>query len=177
MKIYTKTGDRGETSLFGGIRISKSSLQVEAYGSVDELTSFIGLVIAKLKNEKEKVFLSKIQKELYQIMASLSGADNDLKNLKISVLEFEKKIDALDRKLPKLNRFILPQGTELSGWFHILRTVCRRTERNTVKLLGKKILKSYHPKVLKSIIQYLNRLSDLFFMLARWYGKGEEIST
>lgn len=166
MPIYTKTGDKGKTSLFGGKRIGKSHPQVESYGTVDELTSFIGLISSKLKNKKDRLFLIEIQMDLWKIMAVLSGTKKDLSNLSKRVLVFEKRIDGLEKKLPKLRRFILPGGTELSSWFHVLRVICRRTERSVVRLNKESI-----------IIQYLNRLSDLFFVMARWYGKGKEINT
>ena len=174
MSIYTKTGDKGETSLFGGVRVSKSSPQVEAYGLVDELTSFIGLVVLKIKEKKTKRFLTKIQQNLYQIMGFLSGTPTELKNLKNGIAEFEKKIDEMDKKLPKLNRFILPQGTEISSWFHIIRTSCRKAERNIVAFFNSQ--SEIRNKQLL-IIRYINRLSDLFFMFARWYNKDQEIKT
>ena len=173
MSIYTRTGDKGKTSLFAGKRISKSSLQVEAYGSVDELSSYIGLVNSKLKSQKSKFFLFQIQKDLYKIMAHLSGAKIDLRFLDSRIKTFEKKIDAIEKKLPKLTRFILPGGTEISAWYHILRVVCRRAERNVIRY-SETLTTNYQ---LLTTIRYLNRLSDLFFMLARWYGKGKEILT
>ena len=173
MSIYTRTGDKGTTSLFGGKRVSKSNLQVEAYGSVDELTSYIGLVNSKYKSQKSKFFLVEIQKDLYKIMAYLSGAKTDLKFLDRRVNDFEKQIDKLDKKLPKLTRFILPGGNQLSAWFHILRAVCRRAERNVIRY-SETLTTNYQ---LLTTIRYLNRLSDLFFTLARWYGKGKEILT
>src|SRR3990167_3479566 len=103
MPIYTKTGDKGTTALFGGKRVSKADLQVEAYGSVDELTSYIGLV------------------------------NSNIKYLDGRVKDFENKIDEIDKKLPKLTKFILPGGSELSSWFHVLRTVCRRSERSVIR--------------------------------------------
>lgn len=177
MSIYTKTGDRGKTSLYGGKRVSKFSRQVEAYGSVDELTSFIGLVIARLKNKKEKFYLTNIQKELYQIMASLSGAPTDLKYLESSVLDFEKRIDSIERNLPKLTRFILPQGTELSSWFHVLRVTCRKVERNLIGFFNSQLAKPVINNKKLIIVKYLNRLSDLFFTFARWFGRDKEITT
>lgn len=164
MSIYTKTGDDGTTALYGGKRLLKSDLQVEVYGSVDELTSFIGLVKDKTKDKKDKVFLINIQKDLYQIMAFLSGAKLDLKSLEEKILTFENKIDELEKKLPKLNRFILPGGTEISSWFQILRVICRKTERNVIRFNNNII-----------IVKYLNRLSDLLFVMARNYGKSKEI--
>ncbi len=165
MSIYTKTGDDGTTAIYGGKRLLKSDLQVEAYGSIDELTSFIGLVLNKIINRKDKLFLISLQKDLYQIMAVLSGANIDLKFLfGEKVLTFENKIDELEKKLPRLNKFILPGGTETSSWFHILRIICRRAERNVVRFNNNII-----------IIKYLNRLSDLLFVMARTYGKNKEI--
>jgi len=165
MSIYTKTGDDGTTAIYGGKRLLKSDLQVEAYGSIDELTSFIGLVLNKLINRKDKLFLISLQKDLYQIMAVLSGANIDSKFLfGEKALTFENKIDELEKKLPRLNKFILPGGTEISSWFHILRVICRRAERNVVRFNNNVI-----------IVKYLNRLSDLLFVMARNYGKNKEI--
>jgi cob(I)alamin adenosyltransferase len=163
MAIYTRTGDDGTTATYGGIRKSKSGPLFYAIGALDELTSFIGLVIGKINNEKDKLFLSDIQKNLYLIMASLSGSKKNLNYLTEEVKIFEKKIDEMELSLPKLNKFILPQGSELSSWFHILRTTCRRAERNIIKLEIRNLK--------LEIIRYLNRLSDLFFVMARFYNK------
>lgn len=173
MTIYTRTGDRGETSLYGGKRTSKANYQVEAYGSIDELTSFIGLLNSKVKGKKSKLFLAEIQKDLYQIMSHLSGSNVTVNYLNKRVKEFEKQIDQMDKKLPKLTRFILPGGNELSAWFHILRTVCRRSERNVVKFSEKPTTDNR----LLTTVKYLNRLSDLFFTLARFYNKGKDFLT
>jgi len=164
MAIYTKTGDDGTTALYGGKRISKANYQVETYGLIDELTSFIGLTATKVNNKKNKQLLINIQKDLYKIMGFLSGAKTDLLFLENQVLTFEKTIDEIERKLPKLNKFILPGGNELSSWFHILRVICRRAERNVVRFDNNII-----------IVKYLNRLSDLLFVMARTYGKNKEI--
>jgi len=169
MSIYTKTGDQGTTSLYGGKKLLKSDLQVEAYGSVDELSSLIGLVISK--NKKTKKFLTEVQKDLYQIMGSLGGAKVDLVFIEKRVLYFEKEIDQLTEKLPQISSFILPQGSELSCWFHILRTVCRKTERSIIKYYSEyKILNTEY-----KTIQYFNRLSDLFFILSRHYNNQKEV--
>jgi len=167
MSIVTKTGDTGETSLFGGKRVKKSDPLIGVIGTVDELNSFIGLVLIKVIDH-EKDFLILIQKDLYQMMAFFSGAKVDLLFLKERVKTIEEKIFNLEKKLPPLNKFIIPTGTELSSWFHILRVICRRTERKVVSLENKKYL---------LIISYLNRLSDLFFTLARFYNKGKEVVT
>ena len=167
MPIYTRTGDDGTTATYGGIRRSKSDLLFYAIGAIDELTSFIGLVIGKLNNEKDKLFLSKVQENLYLIMANLSGGKKNLDNLNEEVKIIEKKIDEMELTLPKINKFILPQGTELSSWFHVIRTICRRAERNIVKLFDNNgAMKQYN-----NITRYLNRLSDLFFVMARFYNK------
>lgn len=173
MPIYTKTGDRGTTAVFGGKRISKADLQIETYGTLDELSSFIGLVNSKSVIRNQKLSLSEIQKDLYKIMAHLAGAKMDLGFLAVRVEEFEKQIDETDEKLTKLTKFILPGGSELSSWFHILRTSCRKAERNVVHFF------SYNRTIQQTnnlvILQYLNRLSDLFFTLARYYNKGKDL--
>jgi cob(I)alamin adenosyltransferase len=164
MSIYTRTGDDGTTATYGGIRKPKSDLLFYAIGTVDELTSFIGLVINKLKRKDDRLFLTQIQKDLYLVMAVLAGGKKDLSHLAQEVKKIEEKIDKLESDLPKLNKFILPQGSELSSWFHVLRSVCRRAERNVVKFKNNLV-----------IVKYLNRLSDLFFVIARTYGKNKEI--
>jgi cob(I)alamin adenosyltransferase len=163
MTIYTRAGDKGMTSLYRGKRVSKSDIQIDAYGSVDELTSFIGLVASKVKNKQDKQSLIEMQKDFHQIMAVLSGANINLGYLTKKILGFEKTIDAIEKSLPKLRKFILPGGTEMSAWFHILRVICRRAERNVVRFNND-----------EQIVKYLNRLSDLFFTMARKYGKNQE---
>lgn len=174
MTIYTRTGDNGKTSLYGGKRVLKSDLQVEAYGTVDELTSFIGLICSKIKKKQDKDFLLEIQKNLYLMMAYLSGKDIDLSFLEKKVKEFENKIDQLDKKLSRLNRFIISGGREISSWFHILRTVCRRAERETIKYFT---TTNQQPATSNQqlITKYLNRLSDLFFVFARFYNRRKEV--
>lgn len=164
MKIYTKTGDDGTTSLFGGKRLPKSSPQVSAYGAVDELSSFIGLLIEKVSSS-DKQFLTGIQNGLYIIMSLLSGAPVKNNSLERDVKEIEQKIDIIEQELPELNGFILPQGSETSSLAHITRTVCRRAEREVIKT-----------KCSSQIIQYFNRLSDFFFVLARFYNKKEVLA-
>jgi cob(I)alamin adenosyltransferase len=181
MPIYTRSGDDGTTTTYGGTRKFKSDPLFYAIGAIDELTSFIGLTAVKITKNKDKDFFTNIQKNLYKIMAYLSGAKVSLDFLNNEVLIFEKKIEELDKKLPKLNRFILPGGTEISSWFHIIRAICRRAERNVVKLLdNNKTMRSAFAeasadKQCNNMIRYLNRLSDLFFVMARIYGKNKEI--
>lgn len=174
MKLYTKAGDKGKTSFCGGRRLPKSDLQVEACGNIDELTSFIGLVASKIKDKKNKERLTLIQKDLYQIMAFLSGAKMNLGFLETRVKNFEKTIDKEAEKLPKTSRFILISGSAIFCWFHVLRTICRRAERTVVKFLLENniTIKQYNNK---TIIQYFNRLSDLFFILARCYNTKKEV--
>lgn len=174
MPIYTKTGDRGETSLFGGKRLSKADIQIEAYGTIDELTSFLGMVIVKTDEKKDKEFFTVIQKDLYQIMGVLAGANSPIESLSERITLFEQTIDIVEEKLPKLHRFILPGGTESAAWFHIVRTICRRAERNLVALQA---TKKINEQTMMLNIQYLNRLSDLLFTYARWYNKEHEILT
>ncbi len=171
MPIYTRTGDDGNTSLYGGKRISKADCQIETYGSIDELTSYIGLVAVKLKSKKETNFLIEIQKDLYQIMSFLSGAKTDLSALEEKVIKFENRIDLIEEKLPKLNKFIIPGGNEISSLFQILRVLCRTAERKNIDFFNKTVMNNQQ----LTIIKYLNRLSDLFFDLARQYGKNKEI--
>jgi len=174
MKIYTKKGDNGSTTLFGGIKVSKDDERVDAYGHIDELTSYIGLIISKLNNDNnnyEKQSYSKanilnilhtIQKDLFLIMSSLASAPVSLSSLYENLQTIEKEIDIISEKLPELKNFILPNGTEISCLFHIARTVCRRSERSMVKISSEKEL------------PYINRLSDLLFVLARFCNENDE---
>ena len=170
MSIYTRTGDSGTTGLYGGKRISKADCQIETYGSIDELTSYIGLVTVKLKND-DAGFLVEIQRDLYKIMGFLSGAKTELSSLGKKVTEFEKKIDLIEEKLPELNKFIIPGGNEISSLFQILRVLCRKAERRNIDFFNKRNIGDNE----LLIIKYLNRLSGLFFDLARKYGKDNEV--
>ncbi len=161
-KIYTKTGDAGTTALFGGKRVKKSDDAVEAYGSVDELSSVIGFLVAKSERASDRELLTKIQENLYQIMAVLSGYKNPLDTLPAEVSAIEKAIDDMEAQLPKLTQFILPQGGESSSFAHIARTVCRRAERRVVELY-----EQAPSEAVSRSMQYLNRLSDFFFVFAR----------
>jgi len=165
MKIYTKTGDSGETALIGGKRVLKSDKRIEAYGTVDELIAFIGLLrdqplLAKISND-----LVKIQDKL-MICASILAADCDdcKKNIPEirdeDVYFLEGKIDEMTSKLPPLNSFILPGGHQAVSLCHVIRTVCRRAERRIIELQGTNL-------VPEMIIRFVNRLSDYFFVLSR----------
>ena len=168
MKIYTKTGDRGETGLFGGERVSKNSLRIEAYGTIDELNSFVGLAIIEVSDKSVKDLLQKIQNWLFSIGADLATPDNEkTKKLKVFrtpeeyYLYIEKEIDKYEGKLDELRNFILPGGTKGAALLHICRTITRRAERMVVAL-------NSTVKIGNNIIIFLNRLSDLFFVLARF---------
>jgi cob(I)alamin adenosyltransferase len=161
MRIYTKTGDKGETSLFGGKRVLKCEELVDAYGSIDELNSWVGLVVSSLKQTEKKEFLQKIQADLFTIGGSLAGWETKLSYLPTRVTEMEVEIDAMESTLPELKNFILPGGTEEASLVHLARSICRRVERQVVGLKQKQ-------EVDERIITYLNRLSDLFFVLARF---------
>ena len=158
-KIYTKHGDKGETSLGSGQRVSKSSLRVRAYGSVDELNSYIGLLLTYLDdNLCESKVLNNIQNTLFNIGALLANPNSSLVAIDVSFLE--DYIDQVQDMLPALHSFILPGGTRSAALAHVCRTVCRRAECNIVSL-------SQHETVDSSILIFMNRLSDLFFVMAR----------
>ncbi len=167
MKIYTKSGDAGQTSLVGGKKVSKATLKIDAYGTVDELNSFIGLVKAHyIFEDEEATRLNRIQHILFNIgsiLATESGKVNSfIPHLEEKdILFLEIGIDAMDSKLKPLQFFILPAGTSLIAYCHVCRTVCRRAERLVVAL-------GEEEKVDVLVQKYLNRLSDYFFTLARY---------
>lgn len=163
IRIYTRTGDQGQTSLYGGQRVFKSHPRVAAFGTVDELNSHLGYLITFLDKDHEiKNLLTSIQSDLFAIGSSLAGKSLSSHFLLSRTKEMEKLIDELDIKLPPLNNFILPSGSGQSCLSHIARTVCRRAERHVVSLTKEE------GKVDKKIISYLNRLSDLLFVIARY---------
>jgi cob(I)alamin adenosyltransferase len=161
MKIYTKTGDLGKTSLYGGKRVLKNDIRVETYGTIDELNSLVGIAVLKNKDERIRNFLISVQKDLFIIGSFLAGSNVELDILSLRIGEMEKLIDSLDGKLPKLGNFILPGGMEGAAFLFLLRAVTRRAERNVVML-------SIEEMVVNSVIVYLNRLSDLLFVFARY---------
>lgn len=164
MPIYTRTGDDGTTSLYGGKRVLKCEELVNMYGSIDELNSWMGLITLKVKHEK--LFLQTIQSDLFTIGGTLAGWQGNLTPLKLRIGEMEKYIDRMDGQLPRRTNFILPGGSELAAQIHIARSICRRVERQTVALSKKQ-------KINPVIIRYLNRLSDLLFVLARFINSEE----
>ncbi|HEX6223813.1 MAG TPA: cob(I)yrinic acid a,c-diamide adenosyltransferase [Chryseolinea sp.] len=165
MKIYTKTGDQGTTALFGGKRVSKSDLRIDAYGTVDELNSFIGLVRDQEVNQKRKDELIQIQNTLFIIGAVLATEPGNVK-VKVPALSegqihfLEKEIDVMEAELQPLRSFILPGGHTSISLCHVARTVCRRAERISTALHEQE-------QVDKLVLKYLNRLSDYLFVLSR----------
>jgi cob(I)alamin adenosyltransferase len=166
VKIYTKTGDSGQTSLYGGKRVLKSDVQVEAYGSVDELNSSLGVLISHLeKTNPYSSFFISIQSDLFTIGSVLAGNTLDMKGVVNRVSEMENLIDTLEKELPPLNHFILPQGSPVCTFAHLARAVCRRSERAVVWLFQN------NKESDRRIVMYLNRLSDLLFVYARLCNK------
>ncbi len=165
MKIYTKMGDKGETGLFGGKRISKDADRIEAYGTVDELNAMIGVMRSFRLPKAVEGILAEIQRNLFVVGAELaSPGEKALQAEKISaehISSLEQSIDKFEATLPKLSSFILPEGTSAAAHFHFARTVCRRAERRVIHL-------SKSENVGEQIIIYFNRLSDLLFVLARY---------
>ncbi|BDH60581.1 ATP--cob(I)alamin adenosyltransferase [Lysinibacillus sp. PLM2] len=165
MKLYTKTGDKGKTSLMGG-RVNKDDLRVEAYGTIDELNSFIGKAMTELDVNLFKDILEDletIQHELFDCGGDLANVmkERKYKLQEASIEVLEKRIDSLTEEVPPLKRFILPGGTQAAATLHIARTVCRRAERRVVTLMNA-------VEDVPSVVQkYLNRLSDYFFAVAR----------
>ncbi|REJ70116.1 MAG: cob(I)yrinic acid a,c-diamide adenosyltransferase [Planctomycetota bacterium] len=167
MKIYTKTGDAGQTALLGGPRVSKDSLRVEVYGTVDELNSVLGLVRASDPPAAVERVLEGLQHRLFKLgaeLATASGAKTspDMQIERDDVKAIEADIDRLEEDLEPLREFILPGGTAVAAQIHIARNVCRRAERRLVTLA-----KQSDEEVRNVLIEYLNRLSDLLFVLAR----------
>ncbi|MEZ4884532.1 MAG: cob(I)yrinic acid a,c-diamide adenosyltransferase [Chitinophagales bacterium] len=168
MKIYTKTGDDGTTMLFGGGRVPKHHLRIEAYGTVDELNSYIGLVRDQAISEHHRQILKQIQDALFTIGANLATnpEKNKVKTPDITeedIALLEREMDAMDEVLPALKNFILPGGHTTVSFCHLARCVCRRSERLCVAL-------AEQSPVAAILVQYLNRLSDYLFVLARKIG-------
>ena len=168
-KIYTKQGDKGQTSLLGGSKVPKFHERIEAYGTLDELNSFIGLVRDYSEDEKTRDFLKTIQDDVFAIESHLAAETEEVMSYLPEVTgehihAMEQEIDRMESTLPTLKNFILPGGHPAVSYCHIARTVCRRAERTTIRL-GERI------QLDEIIIQYLNRLSDYFFVLARYLGK------
>ena len=165
MKIYTKTGDKGETSLIGGTRVPKYHIRIETYGTVDELNSYMGLISCQAIDVHYQQVLKEIQDRLFTIGASLA-ADPERSKMKIpdlladDIILLETEMDAMNEILPELKHFVLPGGNTTVSYCHLARCVCRRAERLTVHLAETSFVDS-------NITIYLNRLSDYLFVLAR----------
>jgi len=175
MKIYTRTGDKGETSLIGGTRVPKFHLRIECYGTVDELNSYVGMIQCQEIDTLSKGMLKEIQDRLFTIGSSLA-ADPEKSKMKIpdlylsDVALLEKEIDRMNDVLPELKNFILPGGNTVVSFCHIARCICRRAERLTVHLAAESFVDDL-------VTVYLNRLSDYLFVLGRKLGldtKAEE---
>jgi cob(I)alamin adenosyltransferase len=176
MKIYTKKGDKGETSLLGGTRVKKSHIRIESYGTVDELNSWIGLIRDQAIDKNSKDILVHIQDRLFTIGSHLAS-DPAKKGIKIpdikeeDITTLEKEMDKINETLPEMKSFVLPGGHTTVSYCHIARCVCRRAERCAVNLSGEE-------QVEDIVIKYLNRLSDYLFVLSRKLSydlKAEEI--
>lgn len=166
MKIYTRSGDKGQTSLLGGTRVPKDSLRIEAYGTVDELNSHIGLLRDHLQGDRDELLVP-IQEMLFSLGSRLaSGTEEQAEKFKVphitdaDITAMEKEMDRLDAELPEMRNFILPGGHLAASQAHVCRTVCRRAERLVVHLAGQEPV----PEI---VVRYLNRLSDLLFVLSR----------
>ena len=176
MKIYTKTGDKGTTALFGGTRVPKHHIRIESYGTVDELNSHIGLIRDQDTGEHTKKILSRIQDRLFTIGSTLA-TDPDKQKLKSGkdrltipkisaedIYLLEKEIDKMNEELPEMTHFVLPGGHQSVSFCHIARCVCRRAERLATALYE---IEAFD----EAVLQYLNRLSDYLFVLARMLSK------
>ncbi len=164
MRIYTRTGDTGETGLIGGARVPKDDLRVEAYGNVDELNATLGLTRCFIEHEDLNALMERIQRQLFDMGAELASPPERAHQFatlsEADVQALEQAIDQLEAELEPLRQFILPGGTPAAAALHLARTVCRRAERRVVTL-------HRHSTVRPVVIQYLNRLSDLLFVMAR----------
>ncbi|MHA2100415.1 MAG: cob(I)yrinic acid a,c-diamide adenosyltransferase [Candidatus Kariarchaeaceae archaeon] len=160
MKIYTGKGDEGKTSILGPERLYKDDIRIDAYGTIDELNSILGILITKVEDIIQP-HLIKIQNNLFDIGSDLASEDPRNSITAKDVSDLEKLIDNFQKDLPELKSFILPGGSTGSSWLHLARTVTRRSERKIVSLSNK-------ANINKIIIPWINRLSDLFFVLARY---------
>lgn len=166
VKIYTRTGDNGETGLFGGRRVSKDSVRIEAYGTVDELNASLGVALSATEDPRLASLLTGVQHTLF-ILGSDLATPPETKNVQLrrisehDVAAIEEQIDVLEAALEPLRNFILPGGSEISSRLHMSRTICRRAERCIVQLSGMEDINTFD-------IHYINRLSDYLFVLARY---------
>ncbi len=165
-KVYTRTGDQGETALAGGQRLPKDSARIEAYGTVDELNSVLGVVVAAGIDDGLARALKPIRNELFHLGSDLCVLEEDKQALAVPRIEerhveaLERRIDELSEELGPLENFILPGGSPAAAHLHVARTVCRRAERRVVTLVREEAVGEF-------VVRYLNRLSDLLFVMAR----------
>ena len=171
--VYTKTGDQGTTALVGGMRVSKTDIRLESYGTVDELNSQIGLLITYIDDEDDKRFLLWIQHKLFSI-GSYLATDHEKVTLKAASILYEEdtrkiedEIDQIDSTLPLLHAFVLPGGCRGAAIAHVCRTVCRRAERRILSL-------SEDTKISSELLSFINRLSDYLFVLSRKINKDKK---
>lgn len=182
MKIYTKTGDKGQTSLVGGLRVSKTHPRLEGYGTIDELNSHLGVCLAlihqsktaKLTKSPLSKILNKVQHRLFNIGSLLACEDNNilvgLPTVNSQDVQWlEQNIDMFTQDLPPLRQFVLPGGSLISAQLHVARTITRRAERHIVSL-------TEDPPTNPSIVEYINRLSDFLFVAARWSNWAEDVA-
>ncbi|MFO0703426.1 MAG: cob(I)yrinic acid a,c-diamide adenosyltransferase [Patescibacteria group bacterium] len=181
MKLYTKTGDKGETSLLGGRRVLKSELQIEANGGLDEASSYLGWTREVVEEDRARNILQTVQQDLYEVMGYIAGSKLSAQDLAKKTNQIELVIDKVSKTLPPLTQFIIPQGGEVATRFHIARTVVRSAERRFVKFVYEKY--KYHTEEVVhekntdfQVIQYLNRLSDMCFAYARKFAQVEKVT-
>ncbi|NLY25423.1 MAG: cob(I)yrinic acid a,c-diamide adenosyltransferase [Bacteroidales bacterium] len=164
--IYTKTGDKGATSLVGGTRVQKTHIRLESYGTIDELNSYVGWLNCEIKEKEHHDFLLYLQHKLFTVGSYLATETESKQPHAASIItdkdiaRIEEQIDKIDATLPRLNRFVLPGGNEAASRAHICRTVSRRAERNVYRVAD-------DFPVVQEVLVFLNRLSDYFFVLAR----------
>ncbi len=177
MKVYTKTGDKGFTSLLGGQKVTKDDNRLEAYGTVDELNSFIGMIRNFEIDDYDINLIAFIQNRLFDIGSQLSAVDEgaefplpELRKIRKKDIEYlEQSIDMYCNNLTKLENFIIPAGSELISWCNISRTVCRRAERRIVAI-------DKSSELFDEVIIFINRLSDLLFVMGRKYAKDKNVN-
>ena len=174
MKIYTRKGDSGQTSLIDGDIVNKHNLSVDAYGTIDELNSFLGLLKDYVKDDKIKGVLNNIQIKLFSVGSILASGKNQNISEKVKIekkdVEYiELEIDRLNKDLPELKNFVIPGGHKTSSYSHVCRSICRRAERKISELNKKSSVDS-------NIMAYVNRLSDFFFVLSRFLKHSDNVS-
>ena len=173
-KVYTKTGDKGTTSLIGGTRVKKSDIRIESYGTIDELNSFIGLLATYVDEKETADLLAEIQNVLFNVGCNLAMGERFKKEIKESVVadvlieHVEKAIDRMQAAIPELKSFVIPGGSRSASTAHVCRTVCRRAERLIIAL-------DEGSEVDRNLMAYVNRLSDYFFVLSRYLNNIEKV--